>query len=373
MRTANRRRQPETATHATRPGTKGYRPHPSTARVPECRRPAGRLSRFRALALTCSGSVRPRGRRRVIVLVVLLIVAMFLPVPWLHVLGDRPLGLAWRLDGHLEVEGEVIDPPGRWSWLTVGRPKLVFEVLRDEVTGREDPSARDMRHVVVPDHRPSLAEPAAAVVGLNRAGRSIPLGLRMVARDPVDIRYPNDVVIVAIDGVPMIDRISVATAAAQRERGIRFETSDGRVFEAPGPELPYGRVSLVDLAPAEFDAAIYGHLPEIWPVTWFRNLALGDSHGLMVALTTYAHAAGHDLAQGRHIAGTGGIRGDGTVSRIGGLRAKAGAARDNGADVLLFPSEQQEELVGFEPKGMQLVPVSSLDAAIAWLERAPQG
>ena len=373
MRTANRRRQPDAAARTTLGETsEDQQVRTASSRV-ELTGSAGRLSRFRALALASSGSVRPtrRRRRHAVVLSVILVVAMILPVPWLHVLGDRPLGLAWRLDGHLEVEGEVIDPPGRWSWLTVGRPKFVFEVLRDAVTGQGGAAARDMRDVVVPAHRPSLAEPAAAVVGLNRAGRSIPLGLRMLARHPVDVRYPNDVVIVAIDGIPIIDRASVAAAAARAGREIRFETADGRIFEAPGPELPYGQVSLVDLAPDEFEAAIYGRLPEIWPITWFRSLALGDSHGLMVALTTYAHTAGHDLAQGRHIAGTGGIRGDGTVSRIGGLRAKADAARDNGADVLLFPSEQEEELVGFDPGELQLVPVSTLDAAIEWLEGPP--
>ena len=31
------------------------------------------------------------------------------------------------------VEGERIDPPGRWSWLTVGRPPVLIEVARDHL------------------------------------------------------------------------------------------------------------------------------------------------------------------------------------------------------------------------------------------------
>ena len=76
---------------------------------------------------------------------------------------------------------------------------------------------------------------------------------------------------------------------------------------------------------------------------------------------------GRDLARGRSIAGTGGIRGDGSVDRIGGLRAKAAAARDAGADVLLYPAEQSRVLDGFAAGSMRLLPVASLDDAITAL------
>lgn len=68
----------------------------------------------------------------------------------------------------------------------------------------------------------------------------------------------------------------------------------------------------------------------------------------MVALTTYAHVVDADLAQGRHIAGTGGIRGDGTVTRVGGVAAKAGAAHRAGADVLFVPASQASQLDDLE-------------------------
>jgi PDZ domain-containing protein len=87
----------------------------------------------------------------------------------------------------------------------------------------------------------------------------------------------------------------------------------------------------------------------------------------MVALIAYAHGSGRDLAGGRTIAGTGRVFADGSVGTIGGLRAKATAARDAGADVLLFPASQQDRLDGFDPGSMRLVPITSLDAAIAAL------
>jgi PDZ domain-containing protein len=90
----------------------------------------------------------------------------------------------------------------------------------------------------------------------------------------------------------------------------------------------------------------------------------------MVALVSYVFASGDDLADGRTIAGTGKLVGDGDVGSIGGLQAKAAAAMAAGADVLLFPASQQTALDAFDSGGMQLCPVTSLDDAILRLERS---
>jgi PDZ domain-containing secreted protein len=67
------------------------------------------------------------------------------------------------------------------------------------------------------------------------------------------------------------------------------------------------------------------------------------------------------------------MRSDGLVGWIGGLAAKAAAARDVGADVLLFPAGQGALLDGFDPGGMRLCPVGSLDGAIDALARSAGG
>jgi PDZ domain-containing protein len=90
----------------------------------------------------------------------------------------------------------------------------------------------------------------------------------------------------------------------------------------------------------------------------------------VVALVSYVHGSGEDLARGRTVAATGRISSDGTIGRIGGLTAKAAAARDVGADVLLFPAEQAKQLAGFDHRSMELVPVSTLDEAIEALRPA---
>ena len=62
------------------------------------------------------------------------------------------------------------------------------------------------------------------------------------------------------------------------------------------------------------------------------------------------------------------------MTRIGGLVAKATAARNRGADVLLFPAVQAHELEDFRPGRMRLLPVASLDEAIQLLEATtPRG
>jgi PDZ domain-containing protein len=84
---------------------------------------------------------------------------------------------------------------------------------------------------------------------------------------------------------------------------------------------------------------------------------------------SYGYASGEDLVVGRAVAGTGKISGDGEVGSIGGLLAKATAARRVGADLLLLPAGQRATLNGFEPQPMQLSPVASLDEAIDALSR----
>lgn len=55
---------------------------------------------------------------------------------------------------------------------------------------------------------------------------------------------------------------------------------------------------------------------------------------------------------------------DGSVGTISDLLAKAQAARDVGADLLLFPAAQTGALAEFDSGSMALVPVGSLDEAI---------
>ncbi len=300
--------------------------------------------------------------RATALLVAMAVVIAILPVPWLHVVGDDPPGWAWRLDGRMVVDGQVMDPAGRWSWLTVGRPPMVYETALDAFRGTEEPP-RDMR-IGPAGSRPAQSEPLAAAIGLRQAGIELQLGVFVEVAEPRFEWLPPHAVITEIDGVGLATRAQYDAALEAAAESLAFTTATGETFSAPGPELPYDHVRVIDLAPQGLEAGIGGRWSRLAPVAWFRSLSLGSSHGMMVALLTYSQVADPDLAAGRHVAGTGGIRGDGTVSRIGGLPAKAEAARRAGADVLLFPASQIGDLEDFDPGFMELVPVETLADAI---------
>jgi Lon protease (S16) C-terminal proteolytic domain len=288
------------------------------------------------------------------------------PVPWMRAQLDNPPGSAWRLDGRLLINGTTVDPPGSWYWLTAGRPPIVAEVVRGWFSSdeRAPTSMRGGRRVL----RPAVTEPAAAAVGLRRAGWTIDESVIVEASDPTEAGLPAKTVVVTINDVELTTRDRWYQAVEGLGGWGTFTTADGTTFEFEGSRLPFRHVDVVDEPDARtLDVAVGGRLARTWPGSWFRDLALGSSHGLMVALVSYAYASGDDLAGGRAIAGTGIIRYDGSVGSIGGLRSKATAARDVGADVLLFPAQQASQLEGFDPGAMQLIPVTTLDEAIAAL------
>jgi hypothetical protein len=290
-----------------------------------------------------------------------------LPVPWMKAELDQPPGTAWELDGRLEINGTTVNPPGTWYWLTAGRPPVVAEVIGSWLGDRAPPSnLRNGRRVL----RPAVSEPAAAAVGLRAAGWPIELGVTIEVSDPIGTTLPARAVIAVLNGLNLTSREVWDHAVGGLQDRNTFITAGGETFEFAGPALPFRRVDVIDSPNEQLDVSVGGRLARTLPGTWFRNLAVGSSHGLMVALVSYVYASRDDLAAGRAIAGTGTIRGDGVVGSIGDLRAKAGAARDVGADVLLFPAHQVELLDGFEPGDMQLVPVTSLEEAIAALSRA---
>lgn len=299
-----------------------------------------------------------------------LITVALLPVPWMLADLDSPPGNAWRLDGRVSINGASVDPPGHWLWLTAGRPPIVAEVVRgwfdDDVAQVDLTGGRRTA-------RPAYSEPAAAAVGLRRAGWSLETRVMIEVSDPIDAVLPARAVIARVDEVTVTTRDAWAgtLTALDVSAGDRVHTltlDDGTTYEFRGGVFPFRRVDVMEL-PLELDVTVGGMLAGTLPGSWWRNLSVGSSHGLMVALVAYVHGSGEDLARGRTIAGTGKIHADGAVGSIGDLRAKATAARRAGADVLLFPAQQAARLDGFDAGEMQLVGVTSLDAAIEALRR----
>ncbi|MFF4356112.1 PDZ domain-containing protein [Streptomyces sp. NPDC001604] len=94
----------------------------------------------------------------------------------------------------------------------------------------------------------------------------------------------------------------------------------------------------------------------------------GPSAGLLFTLGIIdkldGNGSGGDLTGGRTIAGTGTIDGDGTVGAVGGVALKTQAARRDGATVFLVPKAECSDAKSELPKGLRLVPVTTLKGAV---------
>lgn len=314
---------------------------------------------------------QPDRRLRVTVIVLAVVtVAGLTPSPLNIVFAEEPAAHVWRLDGRLVVNGVTVNPEGRWSFVAVGRPELLAETVSRRLTGKQQ-HTRNVRAGSLA-HRPVVAEPLAAAAGLALAGVQITANPVLVIEDRSQVSPA--LTAVALNGsvaalVALRDGLAhapVETLAGERSV---FTLRDGSTVAFTAAELATKRFSASEVLNEVVTAAIRWRAQRYVPQQWFRSLAVGNSHGLMVALVTYTNEVHPDLARGIHVAGTGVVRTDGTVLRVGGVRAKAKAAHRAGADVFFFPAAQADDLADFALDGMDLVPVDDLHEAMLWLQQ----
>jgi Lon-like protease len=99
----------------------------------------------------------------------------------------------------------------------------------------------------------------------------------------------------------------------------------------------------------------------------------GPSAGLMFSLAVVDKLTTGNLAGSKFVAGTGTIKADGSVGRIGGIVHKMTAARDAGATVFLVPAENCYEATSDRLPGLQLVKVDNLGGAVNALHAVTSG
>ncbi|MFD5537854.1 S16 family serine protease [Streptomyces sp. NPDC127079] len=103
----------------------------------------------------------------------------------------------------------------------------------------------------------------------------------------------------------------------------------------------------------------------------------GPSAGLLFSLGVIdkldGNGGGGDLTGGKNIAGTGTITADGTVGAVGGVALKTQAARRDGATVFLVPKDECGEAKAELPKGLRLLPVTTLKGAVSDLMALEKG
>jgi PDZ domain-containing protein len=99
----------------------------------------------------------------------------------------------------------------------------------------------------------------------------------------------------------------------------------------------------------------------------------GPSAGLMFSLAVVDKLTTGDLSDGKFVAGTGTITGDGKVGPIGGITHKMLAAHEAGATVFLVPAENCAEAMTAHDDGMELVKVDTLATAVDALKTLSAG
>ncbi|MFF7972835.1 S16 family serine protease [Streptomyces sp. NPDC007905] len=103
----------------------------------------------------------------------------------------------------------------------------------------------------------------------------------------------------------------------------------------------------------------------------------GPSAGLLFTLGIIdkldGDGSGGDLTGGHTVAGTGTIDADGKVGAVGGVALKTQAARRDGATVFLVPKAECSDAKAELPKGLRLVPVTTLTGAVGSLAALEKG
>lgn len=103
----------------------------------------------------------------------------------------------------------------------------------------------------------------------------------------------------------------------------------------------------------------------------------GPSAGLFLSLGIIdkldGDGSGGDLTGGRSIAGTGTIKADGKVGPVGGVAMKTQGAWRDGAKVFLVPKAECGDARAELPKGLKLIPVTTLSGTVDALRALEKG
>lgn len=108
-------------------------------------------------------------------------------------------------------------------------------------------------------------------------------------------------------------------------------------------------------------------------VTYAVERIGGPSAGMIFALDIAQRLEGKNYAGTTPVAGTGTIDLSGNVGAIGGIKQKMLGAKHEGYKVFLAPAANCADVVGNEPKGMTVIPVSTLSEARTAMQRVAAG
>lgn len=204
-----------------------------------------------------------------------------------------------------------------------------------------DPSGSGAVVLAIVDGSPAAAHLQVGDTVVAVDGRPIRLSSDLV--DAIGARAPGETVVLrveAADGTAREEAVALAAREDDPAAGFLGVSTDTRDFD---PGLPFE---------VEIDSGDVG----------------GPSAGLAFTLALIELLTPGELTGGRTVAVTGTIDGEGRVGEIGGLEQKAAVAAAAGAEVFLVPAAEADEARA-SSRGLEVVPVATLDDALAALER----
>jgi PDZ domain-containing protein len=289
--------------------------------------------------------------------------------------------------GAVSVAGpDTYRPAGELLMLTVSGQRVnPFEALVAGLDGDVDlvpvaavrtPDESDEEFVARNRAAMDVSAETAITVALRRLGYEVGLTsdgvsvLEVVAGAPAASVLEQGDILVEVDGVPVRLVEEVGPIIAQRRVGEVVSV----VIRRAGEDLPLD----VELAARTDDPAV--------PMIGITGQALnprfdfpfdiridagqigGPSAGMMYTLAVIDLLTPGDLARGHVVAGTGTIDLEGVVGPIGGVRQKVVAAEAAGAEYVLVPQGNYQEALTAKRTRVELVPVETLDQALAFFD-----
>lgn len=259
---------------------------------------------------------------------------------WLEILT------AWFASSKAVLPIDLIYPP---SVTTEQRNEQNAVLMRDSQTESIAAALTQLGIAYETDVAVGAVDPEGAAAGLLEAGDVI---LSVNGVDPADVdalraelaangtEQPATIVVrrTAEDGTESEQTVQVTPRASESDGSAVIGISASYSYEFP------------------FDVEIQ------------LNDVGGPSAGMMFALGIIDQLTPGELTGGQNIAGTGTITPQGAVGAIGGIRQKMYGARDAGAEWMLAPATNCDEVVGHVPAGLNVVAVATLDEARAAVE-----
>ena len=274
-------------------------------------------------------------------------------------------------DGHLNMT-----TVSQMDGLTLGQALIFWASGRDQLIPRElvyppDKSREEIDEANTTDFRNS--EDSAEYAALSYLKYPMAITVQSIdEKGPSKGKLQAGDAIDAVNNTPVANLDEFSKIIQATKPGEKVVVDYRRKNEPAGiaevtlgsrPDRPHGvlGVNVLDAPWAPF--SIDFHLANIG----------GPSAGLMFSLAVVDKLTTGDLNDGKFVAGTGTITGDGEVGPIGGITHKITAAKDAGASVFLVPADNCDEATSADEKGIELIKVDTLTHAIDGLRTLSAG